>query len=563
MSTLCSGNQKIAGFLKQILGAFPQRDGTRLYYPAVVGVLFVGAIALPATAQEQNIELKIGVVQRFGEEATERLTLQATEGDRLTLKFLGGDRQPQTLQTTSVVVEPLGQKISPPKLAEKIILSNHRSFETAEDNALNWRKQGIAVEIAQPGRWQVWAKRDVYRTPLLRRLLLESLQTQSKSAAYLDAQVQAQELKISWVLNGNRYSREQMEIVAGKNVIEVKQSKVGTTKETSNLYAGKLQLQPNAYHTYTLVNRVPIETYLRGVVPHEIGPAAPYNAVEAQAILARTYALRNLRRFAIDNYELCADTNCQVYRGLRGTVSTADGAIAATKGQVITYKNELVDALYSAATGGITALFNDIWNGQNPPYLQPVIDSAGKVWDLSKQPLGNEENLRQFISLKKGFNEDEWSMFRWSRESTLPEIGEFLQRYLKRINNTRTKFTKVQQVKIVKRSPFGRILKMSVQTDGGTIELEKDDIRSAFLAPLSTLFYLEPIYNADKTLKGYAFIGGGMGHGVGLSQSGAYHLAKIGWSSQKILSFYYPGTELQPLSDRLVFWQEPSLPPQK
>jgi len=68
-------------------------------------------------------------------------------------------------------------------------------------------------------------------------------------------------------------------------------------KMTGRLYAGRMRLQPNAHGTYTLVNEVPLETYLRGVVPHEIGASAPYVAVEAQAIIARTHALRNLRRF--------------------------------------------------------------------------------------------------------------------------------------------------------------------------------------------------------------------------------------------------------------------------
>jgi peptidoglycan hydrolase-like amidase len=68
---------------------------------------------------------------------------------------------------------------------------------------------------------------------------------------------------------------------------------------------------------------------------------------------------------------------------------------------------------------------------------------------------------------------------------------------------------------------------------------------------------LEPIEDANKTLQGYAFIGGGFGHGVGLSQYGSYNLAKIGWSGEQILSFYYPGAKIEPLTDSIVFWQDP------
>ncbi|MDL5047469.1 hypothetical protein QQ054_15750 [Oscillatoria amoena NRMC-F 0135] len=120
------------------------------------------------------------------------------------------------------------------------------------------------------------------------------------------------------------------------------------------------------------------------------------------------------------------------------------------------------------------------------------------------------------------------------------------------------KMKTVQQVRVTERSPAGRVLKMEVQTDVGVVEVFKDDIRNAFYPPISTLFYLDPIYNPDRSLKGYAFVGGGFGHGVGLSQSGSYRLGKLGWSSQQILNFYFPGTQVQPLNDSIVFWQNPS-----
>jgi SpoIID/LytB domain protein len=78
------------------------------------------------------------------------------------------------------------------------------------------------------------------------------------------------------------------------------------------------------------------------------------------------------------------------------------------------------------------------------------------------------------------------------------------------------------------------------------------------MAPRSTLFYLQPIYGADKSVKGYAFVGGGLGHAVGMSQTGAFNLAKVGWSSQQILNFYYPGAQIQPLNESITFWQERS-----
>ncbi len=523
-----------------------------------LALCFLGlAIVVEPAAKAQEVELKVGIVQRFGDEATDQLTLQATPGDRLSVRFLSGDMKPQTLQVESLKLETLMQPLPAPMVEEHLVLSNHGTFETAEDNANQWRQQGIEVEIVQPERWQVWAKRDVYQTPLLRRLLLQSLQAQGDTKAYLDTQILQQVPRPSFAINGFRYTRRQLEISAGKNLIQVGQ---GKDDRNPRLYFGSLHLQPNAYGTYTLVNQVPIDTYLRGVVPHEIGPGAPYAAVEAQTIIARTYALRNLRRFAADNYELCADTHCQVYKGLTGTVPLADQAIATTKGLVLTYNNELVDALYSSTTGGITAPFSDVWNGAERPYLKAIVDSPNSVWNLSQKSLADENNLRQFLNLKDGFNETGKDAFRWRRENTLEQIAADLQRYLKKAKNPLANFTTIEQMQVVKRSPSGRILKLAVQTDQGVIEIDKNEVRSAFGPPRSTLFYLDPLYGADKILKGYAFVGGGFGHGVGLSQYGSYNLAKLGWSGEQILSFYYPGAQIQPISDSILFWQEPTAP---
>ena len=528
------------------------------YWPrnTVLSALYLLGLTAASSpvAIRPEVELKVGIVQRFGEKPTDQLTVKATNGDRLTLRFLSSDEiKPQTLQVDSIKLEVAMQPLPAPILEEQLVLGNYRSFETAEDGAQQWRDKGIEVEIAQPDHWQVWAKRDVYKTPLLRRLLLQSLKAAGDRTAYLDTQIQTRQPRVSWVVNGYRYNRLSLDIASSKNPIEVSK---GANHSSGRLYAGSLQMQPNAYGTYTLVNQVPLETYLRGVVPNEIDGGAPYAANEAQAIIARTYALRNLRRFAADNYQMCADTQCQVYYGLTGTVPIADKAVAATKGLVLTYQNELVDALYSSTTGGITAPFDDVWNGAGRPYLQAIVDSAAKVWDLSQHSLASEENFRQFINLKEGFNETGKSTFRWRRESSLIEITQDLQRYLQKNKNPQANFRTIKQMQVVKRSPSGRILKLAVQTDKGIVEIFKDDVRSAFVAPRSTLFYLEPIYAADKSLKGYAFIGGGFGHGVGMSQTGAYSLAKLGWSSQQILNFYYPGSQLQPISDSIVLWPD-------
>lgn len=515
---------------------------------AAVTLSLNGSFTAPASAND--IEIKVGIVQHFGNETKDQLTINATSGDTLTLRFLDPNNQPQTLQAKSANIAINQNPLPAPALEERLVLSEHSTFETAEDSANQWKALGIQVEVAQPERWQVWAKRDIYSSPLVRRWLLQSLKAKGYDLPRLDSAILKTKPQTIVNVNGQKYPTNFLEISSNKNLIQVSED-----KGKVQLYGGSLKLQPNAYGTYTLVNNVPLEVYLRGVVPHEIGSNAPENAAKAQTIIARTYALRNLRRFEADNYELCANTHCQVYYGLKDTSPKADKAIAETKGLVLTYQNELVDALYSSTTGGVTARFSDVWNGEERPYLQSVIDSSQQVWNLSQQSLENEADFRKFIDLKEGFNESERRMFRWRYPNTLEELSRDLKTYLAKRKHPLANFTTIKTMQVTKRSPSGRVLVLQVETDKGVVELAKNEARSAFSAPRSTLFYLDPIYDNQKQLKGYAFVGGGLGHGVGMSQFGSYKLAQLGWSPEKILAFYYQGTQLQPLSDRIVFWK--------
>jgi len=521
---------------------------------AVAGLLGITAESAQVATPTKDVDLQVGIVQRFGSKPKDTLTLRAQPGDRLTLQFQTNGK-PTTVTSNVATLDIVMQPLPEPVVEERVVLSTHRSFESAEDSADRWRSQGIQVEIAQPERWQVWAKRDVYTDPLVRRLLLQSLQTRGIRTAYLDTQMIRQQPRASLVVNNYRYTRQQVEISSGQAGIQVNSTGDGRDR----FYAGSLRLQPNAYGTYTLINQVPLETYLRGVVPHEIGTWAAPSVLETQTILSRTYALRNLRRFATDRYQLCADTQCQVYNGLTGVAASTDRAIAATRGLVLTYQNELVDAVYSSTTGGITAPFNDIWHGPNRPYLKAVVDSVGTPWDLSRQSLADEQNFRRFIQQRKGFNEEDQSMFRWRQESSLEDLAKELRKYLQDRKNSLVNFKTIQRMEITQRSPAGRVLKLKITTDQGSLELEKDHILLVFYAPASTLFYLEPLYDGANSLRGYAFVGGGLGHGVGLSQTGSYHLGKLGWSSDRILSFYYPGTQLKPISESMTFWRDPAI----
>ncbi len=549
------------------------------------GIAAVEGTLTPRIAQAQsastNPEIKVGIVQRFGEKKEDKITLAPLAGDEITVSYKTGGTE-QTLTTDRLQIDITMQPLSEPELQEWVVLSTHRSFESAEDSATRWQAAGIDAEIAQPDAWQVWAKREDYSAPVARRLLLQNLHAAGYTRAFIDSRVVKEVPKAAFTANGFKYARDEFTLTTANRRFQMAQ---GNSTQYRDLFAGDLKIQPNSYGNYTLVNQVPVDIYLRGVVPHEIGAGAPRNAIQAQAILARTYALRNLRRFAIDDYEICADTQCQVYFGLAETDPVSDSAIAATSGQVLTYENELVDALYSSTTGGITANFTDVWNGQDRPYLRPVIDSLQPKWDLAARPLSDEANFRDFIALKDGFNEDGWPAFRWNRKASLKDIGNVMKEYLANRQHPLANFEKITGLSVIERADSGRVQKMQVDTDLGSFELVKDEAVKALVPPRSLLFYLEPITEAPQATKpantgaanaenvakpeddknkqntaqpvltGYKFIGGGFGHGVGMSQTGAYNLGEKGYSSEQILEFYYPGTSLEPISESTIFYK--------
>lgn len=505
-----------------------------------VGAIALAVLLAPMAAGRAETQIDVGIVQRFGEETDDTLAISSPDGDRLQLRFREGGEL-QTVEVEQVTLSVENEPLADPQLQEYIVLGDRATFESAEELAKQWQARGVAAEVTQPGRWQVWAEREVYRTPLLRRWLLESLRANGYDRPRLETAIATETPLVTWEIGERRYAKQHLEIDTESDLVLVNDG------EATRTYGGDLVVQPNAYGNYTLVNKVDIETYLRGVVPYEIAPEAPPTAIEAQAIIARTYALRNVRRFAADNYQLCATTHCQVYRGLSAATQRTDRAIAATAGQVLTYEGELVDALYSSTTGGVTAEFDDIWDGEKRPYLQAIVDAPQASWDLTADSLDSEETFRRFIaSQRSGYNETGTPAFRWSRRSSIEDLADDLRRYLERIQHPNAEFEVILSMEVVERSRSGRILQLDVATDTGEISLHKTEVRSAFGPPISTLFYLEPIRSGDR-LQGFAFVGGGFGHGVGLSQYGSYNLSRLGWSAREILAFYYPGAAIVPL----------------
>jgi stage II sporulation protein D len=139
-------------------------------------------------------------------------------------------------------------------------------------------------------------------------------------------------------------------------------------------YRGRILLYLNDRGTLNVVNELPLEDYLRGVVPRELGPDAypELEALKAQAVAARTYTVRNLGEFRHEGFDICATPRCQVYGGLDAEHPRSDRAVAESRGQVLLFGEQPIDALYSSTCGGHTENVETVFPLKREPYLRGV-----------------------------------------------------------------------------------------------------------------------------------------------------------------------------------------------
>jgi peptidoglycan hydrolase-like amidase len=149
----------------------------------------------------------------------------------------------------------------------------------------------------------------------------------------------------------------------------------GGIRVQGHRYRGRILVYLNDRDTLNLIDELPVEEYLRGVVPSEMGPEQyrQLEALKAQAVAARTYTLRNLGEFSREGYDICATPRCQVYGGMDVEHPLSDRAVSETAGQVLIYGGQLVDALYSSTCGGHTEDVKVMFPlKEDEPYLKGV-----------------------------------------------------------------------------------------------------------------------------------------------------------------------------------------------
>jgi SpoIID/LytB domain protein len=303
-------------------------------------------------------------------------------------------------------------------------------------------------------------------------------------------------------------------------------------------FEGPFRLQRDAYGSWTLVEQVPVERYLEGVVPHEIGAGSPMAALQAQTVLARTWALANSHRFSVDGYHLCSDTQCQVYSDPRYAGAAVREAIAATQGKLLSLNNQPISAVYHATNGGVIAAGPEAWAMQPTTYLRAKPDGDEGWSNRHPLPLQQRKAVEALLADRSGAYGQRHPRFRWTRTLSGPALRLAL-------GAAADPLVSPLQLKVLERGVSGRVLTLQISgsSDAAAVNLKLDAIRRTLRTLPSTLFVLEP-QGAERWL----VVGGGFGHGAGLSQAGAIDLAWRGWPVERILSHYYPGTVYGPLS---------------
>jgi stage II sporulation protein D (peptidoglycan lytic transglycosylase) len=280
----------------------------------------------------------------------------------------------------------------------------------------------------------------------------------------------------------------------------------------------------------TAVNRIGLESYLPGVVSAEMGRrgSGEEAALRAQAIVSRTYALRNMGRWKAHGFDLSATVNDQVYSGQGAETPEGRQAVAETRGRVLTYDGAPIEAFFYSTCGGRTADGYEVFRGAARPYLRSIPDEAG--------------NGSVYCSISP--------RYRWHEEWTGEALRSTLERNLPAVGSVRAAVVQqVSNVRVTRRSSSGRVDQLAIGLGGPEIKVDGPAIRQVMRPssgePLkSTAFNLVATVNDNRVTR-LVVDGMGAGHGVGFCQWGAVGRARTGQSSEQILAAYFPGTRLE------------------
>lgn len=279
-------------------------------------------------------------------------------------------------------------------------------------------------------------------------------------------------------------------------------------------YKGPFVLRLDPGQTVTVIEDVAVEEYLEGVLPHEMDPDWPLEALKAQAVVARTFTYANMGKFRKEGFDLTSDTRSQVYRGRALVNENVRAAVRQTRGEVLGWSGKLLPVYYHACCGGQTTDASSPWGAEKkdtPLPLRGVKDPWCKA----------SPHMRWTAYFA-------WEDLMNAADGVNPLPGP------------------LKALRVGRKDVAGFVLNFLASTGKASVPLRANDFRARLGAgDLRSL----KIRRIDRRSKGLEFQGSGSGHGVGLCQWGARLQAEKGRGYEKILRFYFPGAELSEVDE--------------
>ncbi|MCB5259273.1 MAG: SpoIID/LytB domain-containing protein [Candidatus Cloacimonetes bacterium] len=280
---------------------------------------------------------------------------------------------------------------------------------------------------------------------------------------------------------------------------------------------------------------LPIEEYIAGVIPNEIGNYSPLEALKAQAVAARSHAISLLlnNRHSKDGYDLCNTTHCQVYKGKHLRNELIEEAVMQSAGEIMVINGKVADATYHSCCGGKTDSSQAIWNGAYIEHLSGSICIA----EAESYSLETEKGVTSWLNRKvdtTGMSSWEKKTLNWNRSISKADVA----------NKLGLKY--IRSFEVLERGISGRVTKLRIVGDHNVTLDSEYKIRQTFGMLPSSLFVFigssgKSVFQPAKTIN---IQGRGSGHGVGMCQVGALRKARNGSDYLSILQAYYPNTEI-------------------
>ncbi|CDZ75045.1 sporulation protein SpoIID [Peptoniphilus sp. ING2-D1G] len=269
-----------------------------------------------------------------------------------------------------------------------------------------------------------------------------------------------------------------------------------------NAYRGCITFIEND-NKLDIINYIELEDYLKGVVPKEISPSSHEEALKAQAVVARSFALSNKNKYIKQGYNLNDTTACQVYGGQSAEKEKSNKAVIDTAGVVAMYDGKIANTIYGASSGGFISDASEVWGGESVPYMIAKEDPYSPVYEWEYEISKDSE-----VSLLKK--------------------ADYLSGDLVSID-------------IAEYDSSGRAKNLQIVGTEGT----KTITGSKFRSLLGNTKVKSTLFEIQITEDTYMIKGKGYGHGVGLSQMGAMEMAKNEFSYEEILNFYFPNITIK------------------